>query len=293
MKKKVLSIFVSFVFVFVCLAVPSTVFASDEVHRVKIVDSWWGDVTSEYTVTEWDVADGSPLPTFPPVTENTHYLVNSNPPGGEYTPYEYRLLRGNYDPSLGVTEDLVYERVFKRTTYNIYYYGNGGKWGNGQIVSEFTISSVKEQQPLEFLLSGTEKPNKVGYKFLGWYTAKNGGTKVTKSTVIKWDKDLTLYAHWEANKYTLTLKANAAKGKVAGKPKVTKSVTFDKKIGKLATPKRAGFKFKGWYTAKKGGKKITATSKYVFTREKVMTSPVVNYPVGKSTTLYAHWQKIR
>jgi uncharacterized repeat protein (TIGR02543 family) len=267
--------------------VPSTVFA-EGTHSVRIVDTLWHD--HEYDVWSDNVADGSAL-SLPPVDENQNYLSYTSPPGGEFTPYEYRLLRGNYDPSLGVTEDLVFERVFKRTTFYITYNSNGGSWYN-VLVGDTLLQSIhptKEQQPIDFFQIA---PKKAGYKFLGWYTAKNGGTKVTKSTVIKWDKDITLYAHWAANKYTLTLKPNAAKGKVAGKSKVTKSVTFDKKIGKLATPKRAGFKFKGWYTAKKGGKKITATSKYAFTREKELD--IVNkYLVGKSTTLYAHWQKIR
>lgn len=35
------------------------------------------------------------------------------------------------------------------------------------------------------------------YKFLGWYTKKSGGTKVTTSTICKFQKATTLYAHWE------------------------------------------------------------------------------------------------
>lgn len=38
-------------------------------------------------------------------------------------------------------------------------------------------------------------PTKVGYDFLGWFTAKEGGTKVEKIT-----KTTTLYAHWERSK---------------------------------------------------------------------------------------------
>lgn len=35
-----------------------------------------------------------------------------------------------------------------------------------------------------------------GYKFLGWYTAKTGGSKVTS---LKVTKNVTLYAHWQKN----------------------------------------------------------------------------------------------
>lgn len=37
-------------------------------------------------------------------------------------------------------------------------------------------------------------PTRDGYDFLGWYTAKDGGTKITKDTVSS--AHLTLYAHW-------------------------------------------------------------------------------------------------
>lgn len=40
-------------------------------------------------------------------------------------------------------------------------------------------------------------PQKLGYKFLGWYTAASGGTKVTESTIHRQDKNVTIYAHWQ------------------------------------------------------------------------------------------------
>lgn len=36
-----------------------------------------------------------------------------------------------------------------------------------------------------------------GYAFKGWYTAQNGGKKVTSDTVVTTRVDSTLYAHWE------------------------------------------------------------------------------------------------
>jgi uncharacterized repeat protein (TIGR02543 family) len=72
------------------------------------------------------------------------------------------------------------------------------------------------------------------------------------------------------------VKFNANGGKI-GKAK-TKTVTArtGKAIGKLPTPKRAKYRFAGWYTKKSGGAKITAKTK-----------------VKKSTTLYAHWKKMQ
>lgn len=43
-----------------------------------------------------------------------------------------------------------------------------------------------------------------GFRFDGWYTAKTGGTEVTKDTKVSIAKNHTLYAHWTA--YTITIK---------------------------------------------------------------------------------------
>lgn len=57
----------------------------------------------------------------------------------------------------------------------------------------------------------------------------------------------------------------------------TKTVTYDKKYGTLESPKRAGYTFSGWYTAKTKGTKITADSIVKITQD---------------TTLYAQWKKV-
>lgn len=58
------------------------------------------------------------------------------------------------------------------------------------------------------------KPKRNGYKFSGWYTAKEGGTKVTASTTVKTDTNHTLYARWShTHSYTekITLEATCEK----------------------------------------------------------------------------------
>lgn len=43
-------------------------------------------------------------------------------------------------------------------------------------------------------------PTRSGYMFVGWYTAKSGGSKVTSSTKFTAKRNITLYAHWTARK---------------------------------------------------------------------------------------------
>lgn len=70
------------------------------------------------------------------------------------------------------------------------------------------------------------------------------------------------------------VKFNANKGKVKTS---YKWISQNAKVGKLPKPTRKGYKFKGWYTKKSGGKKITKTTKVKFT--------------NSYKTYYAHWSK--
>ena len=110
-------------------------------------------------------------------------------------------------------------------------------------------------------------PKRTGYTFKGWYTAKTGGTKVYTSTKIT--KSRTLYARWSKNKYTVKFNANG--GKVST---TSRKVYYGAKVGTLPTPKRTGYTFKGWYTSKTGGSKVS--------KSKV---------IKKNTVIYARWTK--
>lgn len=46
-------------------------------------------------------------------------------------------------------------------------------------------------------------PTRTGYTFGGWYTAASGGTAVSSTTTIG-AGNVTIYAHWTANNYTVT-----------------------------------------------------------------------------------------
>ncbi|MBR0381927.1 MAG: InlB B-repeat-containing protein [Eubacterium sp.] len=93
-----------------------------------------------------------------------------------------------------------------------------------------------------------------GYKFDGWYTEKTGGTKVTKSTVVKYIVK-TLYAHWTIINYKLSYRFNGgALAEGSSNPAtytVTDTVTF-------TAPEKTGYRFAGWYKDKKLKKKLSS-----------------------------------
>ena len=75
----------------------------------------------------------------------------------------------------------------------------------------------------------------------------------------------------EQDKYSCIITFNSNGGKVSEK---TRSISVGETYGVLPSASRSGYNFTGWYTAKNGGKKISATTK-VSKKEKI--------------TLYAHW----
>lgn len=137
--------------------------------------------------------------------------------------------------------------------------------GNGGTPAKPTVTGVYES-PLGTLPVATRP----GYNFDGWYTAAEGGTKITSATVYTLTNGTTYYAHWSLASFTVTFDAV---GGTASKPNIT--VTFTGKYGELPMATRPGFEFDGWYMGKNGeGEMITADS-------------VVN--IVKDTILYAKW----
>jgi comEA protein len=63
--------------------------------------------------------------------------------------------------------------------------------------------SQKSKNVLQYLKFGKlPLPTRDGYKFLGWWTAKSGGSKITDTTRVLLTRNKTYYAHWQKNKQT-------------------------------------------------------------------------------------------
>ena len=129
---------------------------------------------------------------------------------------------------------------FSGTTYT---YGEG----SGYITAKYKNNSVN-----------LPKPTKSGYTFVGWYTASSGGTKVNNTYTPT--ENITLYAHWSANSYTLSFDANGCGTLGISYVTVTVGKTYgdaDDGDGLPSIASTTGKGFDGWYTATSGGNKIT------------------------------------
>lgn len=90
-------------------------------------------------------------------------------------------------------------------------------------------------------------PTKTGYTFDGWYTAPDGGTKVTSAYKQSTTATLTLYPHYKGNPYKLYFNANGGSFD-PDEPSVI-DVIYGKKVGTLPKVSLTGFDFDGWYTS--------------------------------------------
>lgn len=88
--------------------------------------------------------------------------------------------------------------------------------------------------------------SRTGYTFDGWYTEKQGGTKVTEPYAVP-TENTTLYAHWIPESHTVTYVTLNDDGT----EKVLTSITTDtgKPIEVPKAPSKAGHTFAGWLNA--------------------------------------------
>ena len=151
-------------------------------------------------------------------------------------------------------------------------------------ITELTITSVLtltldrnydgQPETKETLKIYNGKPNylptfvREGYedKDLFWYTAAEGGEKVTLKTVFT--EDATIYARW-SDKLVITVDQN-----YDGKPENSNQPVNLGKFDTLPTADtREDYDFMGWFTAAEGGEEVTLSTVF-----------------ESNSTIYAHWQ---
>ena len=201
--------------------------------------------------------DAMPSATKPTRTGYTFggYFTEAGGAGVQY--YDENMSSAkNWD----MTSDATLYAHWTANTYIVTFDANGG-----------SVSPAATNVTYDAEYGELPTPTRTGYAFDGWYTSASGGTQVTAETTVAITDSQTLYAHWTANKYTVTFDVNWEGGSVSPE---SKDVTYASTYGTLPTPTRTGHKFDGWYTAKSGGTKVTASDTVSITTVQ---------------TLYAHW----
>ncbi len=161
-----------------------------------------------------------------------------------------------------ITEDYVYDGIHNA----IYgYWGNKISFVSNSDTSE-TLDEIEASKNEALDFSNVTTPTRENYKFLGWYTEKEGGTEIKDGDIYDGSYS-TLYAHWKKMNITITFDWNDTLG-----TQTSRVYKTDEECQELETPTRGTSGFLGWYTSKVNGEQIT--EKTIFTED---------------TTLYARW----
>ena len=154
---------------------------------------------------------------------------NLNPQRDGYT------FNGWYNSNEGgqtITSTKTFKAIYEKVEYSITYELDGGN-NNSSNPTTYTV-----EDNVIFA-----NPTKEGYTFVGWYLEENYQISI-KSTNGKYE-NLTLYAKWEANTYTVTFNNN---GKSS-----TQKFTYDQEQALTKNDTDIlGYVFKGWATTPGG-----------------------------------------
>lgn len=227
-------------------------------------------VLKSYTVT-WNPNGGTVDPTSTTKTHGSTLGTLPTPTRAADVQYTYTF-KGWFTATTGGTQISASTTVTGNVTYYAHWTAAKRSYTatfNGNGGSTPSPSSITKEY--NTALGTLPTCTRTGYTFLGWYTASSGGTKISTTTVVT--KDITYYAQWSINSYTLTFNPNG--GTVTP---TSKDLEYNSAYGTLPTPTRASdaqytYTFAGWYTAATGGTQVTAATKMA----------------AKDTTVYAHW----
>jgi uncharacterized repeat protein (TIGR02543 family) len=135
-----------------------------------------------------------------------------------------------YSPSVNVNLTLFAKWI--ANTYVVSF-----ESGGGSAVSQGAFSTGGSiEEPIS--------PNRAGFTFVGW-SIENAGEVIDFPHAPSVNADLTLFAIWTPNVYSLTYVYNSATG---GNSTSSASFTTGGTPIRLPTPTRTGYTFAGWYS---------------------------------------------
>jgi len=242
-------------------------------------DGWFTDrdLTNSYTLTTMPSEDITLYArwtiTFYTITFNTNGGSNINPQSYEYGDeievenptkdgytfagwYSNSPLTSPYTFTTMPARHLVVYAKWNLINYNITYNLDGGT--NGANETTYTV----DDENITLV-----NPTKDGYNFVGWYTSIDFSGESITSIDVSNERDITLYAKWGPNEFSLTFMLNDEANEI---------ITTVNQIGSIITaiddPDKNGYTFDGWYSDD------TYTSVYSFS-----TMP------AEDVTVYAKW----
>ena len=163
------------------------------------------------------------------------------------------------DTRVYVVSDTILYAHWRGDEKTVHFNANGG---------EVDTASITVYYDLEY--GSLPVPTKTGYTFEGWFTNAEGGIEITEESIVKQQNDLTLYAHWKINEYTVILHANG--GRFENSDVAVHTVEYGNIITSYKAPILYCHSVSKWLDA--SGKEYS-----------------INDPIVSDLELYAQWEK--
>lgn len=169
-------------------------------------------------------------------------------------------------PDLSKTGKMTLSAMWSRIAIAIEFNGNGG--AANAVPKKYYYGEKYSALPTAYL---------DGYRFLGWYTAPEGGEEITAESIVTFPYEGTLYAHWEEfdeNEVVVTVHSNRSVESV-----YDLTYNYGDTLGALPIPEsttgteRSFTEFIGWYDDAFYGNKLS--------EDMIIT---------ENMDIYAHWQ---
>lgn len=145
------------------------------------------------------------------------------------------------------------QTLYARWGYNIEFFANN----TDDVNTETAFATLKCVTGAPYGSLPTGRPSKPGYEFLGWYKgAEDGAYKFGPTASDIADGSIKkVYAHYEPNKYTVTLDANGGEFSGDDTKKSFEDVVYgksysDNNVDLSTKPTRYGYSCEGWVDEK-------------------------------------------
>ena len=228
---------------------------------------------AQWTANTWYVKYNGNGATSGTMSNSTHtYNTAKNLTANAFSRAHTVTYNHNYSGSSNATATATYSFSKWNTASN----GTGTDYANQASVKNLTSTAGGTVNLYARWTSASvtlRTPTRTGHTFGGWYkeaacTNKVGNAGVSYTPTA----NITLYAKWTANTYTVSYNANGGSGAPSSQTK-----TYGVNLVLSSTkPTRTGFKFLGWATSS------TATT--------AAYQPGATFSTNATTTLYAVWE---
>ena len=194
---------------------------------------------AQYKIT-YDLGLGSTYATMPAYSDT--YTVDSPvvlpvPVWAGHTFKSWDLNGTNITTTAGLLGDVTVKAIWNEDVFKITY-----KLNNGTLPDEDYATThyygVSESLPT---------PKRSGYDFKGWYMDENFTTATYKTVDATVSEDVTFYARWTLNTYTIYYNLGSAKSNGGTFDKESQTFNVNEDV-ELNVPTWEGHTFKGWVT---------------------------------------------